>query len=92
MLCFGVSQTGGARLLVVATGMFWHPDSTGTYDELLTILDQQGLEVLDVEACEGFDGTRMRLPGDGHWNRDGHTFVAARVIEHIERHELLDDP
>ncbi len=39
-----------------------------------------------------WDGTRMRLPGDGHWNRDGHTFVAARVIEHIERHELLDDP
>ena len=84
-----VAAAGDAELLIVTTEMFWHPGSTGTYAELVAALKRRGHEVLDVESAEGFAGENMRLSGDGHWNRDGHAFVARRVIEHIERRGLL---
>ncbi len=87
-----LAAAGGARLLVVTTGMFWPADSAGTYQQLIARLRRQGHEVLDVEAAAGFAGERMRLPNDGHWNGEGHAFVAARVIEHIDRRRLLEPP
>ncbi len=65
---------------------FW---DYGTYEELLAALERRGFDVLDFEALEGFDDERMRLPNDGHWNGRGHAFVAARLIEHVERHWLV---
>jgi lysophospholipase L1-like esterase len=84
-----VAETGDADLLVAATGMYWRRESPGTYQELLAALARRGIDVLDVEAAEGFDGERMRLPDDGHWNGEGHAFVAGRIIEEIERRGLL---
>ena len=84
-----VAAAGGARLLVAATGMFWPPDSVGTYPQLIATLEQQGHEIVDVESSPGFVEERMRLPNDGHWNPEGHAFVAARLLDAIEDRELL---
>ena len=78
------SAAVGAELLVVATSMYWQADSAGSYEELLEVLRSQGHDVLDVEAAEGFDADSMRLSGDGHWNAEGHAFVASRVLARLE--------
>ncbi|MEM7350220.1 MAG: GDSL-type esterase/lipase family protein [Acidobacteriota bacterium] len=81
---------GGARLLLVTTPMYSSPDAPGTYAEFLITLRARGLQVLDVEALEGFSPEAMRLPNDGHWNSTGHAFVAARLTEMITEQALLD--
>ncbi len=80
----GESAAVGAELLIVATSMYWQADSAGTYEELLEVLRSQEHDVLDVEATEGFDADSMRLSGDGHWNAEGHAFVAMRVLERLD--------
>jgi len=83
------ATAGGARFLVVATGMFWSGGSPGTFEDLLTELTSRHFDILNIEADPGFQPQAMRLPGDGHWNAAGHDFVAKQILHFIERRELL---
>ena len=46
---------------------------------------------IDTTGDAEFDGARMNGP-DGHWNANGHRFVADRIGAAIERHRLLSAP
>jgi hypothetical protein len=38
----------------------------------------------------GFVPAEMLIPDDGHWNREGHEFVADRIKDFIESNRLID--
>ncbi len=83
------ATAGGARFLIVATGMFWSGGSPGTFEDLLAELTSRHFEILNIEADGAFRPQTMRLPGDGHWNAAGHEFVAKQILHVIERRKLL---
>jgi GDSL-like Lipase/Acylhydrolase family len=84
-----VAREAGARLAVVTTSRY-APSPAFPYDELVTGLRQRGLPVLDIDHAPGYDAGAMLIPGDAHWNANGHRFVAQQVMALIEEHHLLE--
>jgi hypothetical protein len=86
------AQARGARFLIVATDHWWNNPTEATYSDLVAALASQVLPVLDVESMPGFDRVSMLTPGDGHWNKAGHAFVAEQVADAIVAQALLGSP
>jgi hypothetical protein len=74
--------------MIVATDGFW--GTREPYAGFIRDLETDGCTVLDVISCAGYDGTRMTLPEDAHWNARGHRFVARKVHDFIVNRHLLD--
>lgn len=79
-----------AQFMIVMNSVYWSKYSAGTYKELVRELRDNRVYVLDVDTSAGYSKERMTIPGDGHWNKDGHRFVAERVLELIGEKKLLD--
>ena len=75
--------------MIVATDRWWNSPSGETYEDFISTLQKEGFLVLDVESMPGFDPEEMLIPNDGHWNQSGHEFVAEKIKELIETHQLL---
>jgi hypothetical protein len=76
----------------VATDRWWNNQSGETYASFLDTLRADGFVLLDVERLPGFEPDEMLIPQDGHWNQAGHAFVAARIQELIDSHQLFGQP
>ncbi len=84
-----ISETMGAKLLIVATDRWWNSPSGETYKDFIDTLNSEGFFVLDIEAVPGFDRGEMLIPGDGHWSAAGHEFVASKIKDFIDSNQLL---
>ena len=87
-----LAESREAKFMIVATDRWWNSSSEETYQEFVNIMQSEEFLVLDVEFMPGFDPEEMLIPDDGHWNRDGHEFVAEKIKALIETHQLLDQP
>jgi lysophospholipase L1-like esterase len=81
-----------AKFMIVTTDRWWDSHSTETYKDFINTLRTEGYLVLDVESMRGFDPEVMLIPNDGHWNQDGHKFVAEKIKALIESSQLLSLP
>ena len=85
------SETVNAQLMIVTNSIFWWPHQPGaTYEELVRALRDNYPYVLDIEASTGYSSEQMTIPHDGHWNQDGHRFVAEQILKFIEENRLLE--
>lgn len=87
-----IAESRKAKFMIVTTDRWWNYPSEATYEDFVTILQSKGFVVLDVESMSGFEAEEMIIPDDGHWNRDGHKFVANQIKDFIQRHQLIDQP
>ena len=87
-----IAQARNAEFMVVTTDRWWNSPSGKTYKDFIETLRTEGFLVLDVESMPGFDFEAMLIPGDGHWSQAGHEFVAAKIKDFIESHQLLAQP
>jgi hypothetical protein len=87
-----IAESRNAKFMIVATDRWWDDQSSETYEEFIDALQAEGFLVLDVESMPDFDPEAMLIPEDGHWSRAGHEFVAARIKDFIESHQLLIQP
>ena len=78
------ARSAGASFVVVASSQFWF-SPFGSHDRLIAELRGAGHDVIDVESEPGWNGDTMQIPGDGHWNANGHEFVSRLVGEWLER-------
>lgn len=78
-----------ARFLIVATDSWWNGPKGWTYADFLDELKAQGFVVLDVPSASGYQPGRMLIPDDGHWNPEGHEFVAELLSAYIKADTLL---
>ncbi|MDQ2693572.1 MAG: SGNH/GDSL hydrolase family protein [Chloroflexota bacterium] len=85
-----IAESQGARFMIVTTDRWWNHPSEETYEDLVSTMQTEGYLVLDVESMPGFASEAMLIPDDGHWNREGHEFVADRIQKFIKRHRLID--
>jgi hypothetical protein len=75
--------------MIVATDRWWNSPSGATYAEFIRTLQSEKFLVVDMEAMAGFDAEEMVIPDDGHWSKEGHEFVAEKIMELIETQQLL---
>jgi len=87
-----ISESMGARIMVVATDRWWNSPTGETYKDFINTLYSEGFLVLDVESTPGFDPGEMLIPDDGHWSPAGHEFVARKIKDFIESNQLLALP
>ena len=87
-----IAESKKAGFMIVATDTWWNGPSGATYADFIRTLQTEEFLVLDVEAMPGFDPAEMLIPDDGHWSREGHKFVADRIKDFIESHQLIDQP
>jgi hypothetical protein len=80
-------RKSAGRFMIVAGDGFW--DTREKYADFIHDLKAKGFSVLDVTSCSGYDGVRMKLPEDSHWNVSGHRFVAREIFNYIGDHGLL---
>lgn len=73
-----LSRDSGAAFVVVASRQYWFSPN-GSPDQLSQALRAAGHTVIDVEAEPGWQSDRMHIPGDGHWNAEGHAFASGRL-------------
>jgi hypothetical protein len=78
-----------AEFMIVATDEWWNGSSDETYPEFIDALRTEGFLVLDIESTPGWEPGEMIIPDDGHWNREGHEFVAEKIKVLIESNELV---
>jgi lysophospholipase L1-like esterase len=83
------AEARGAEFAILATDRWWNGPAGATYAGLLSELRTQQFEVLDVEAMPGFEPETMVIADDGHWNADGHQYVAERLEDLIRDRQLL---
>lgn len=84
-----IAESRNAKFMVVATDRWWNHPAEETYEDFVSTMQSEGFLVLDVESIRGFDPEKMLIPNDGHWNQSGHEFVAEKIKELIETHQLL---
>ena len=87
-----IAESKQAKFMIVTTDRWWNSPSNETYKDFIRTLRAEGFLVLDVETMPGFDPEVMLIPGDGHWNQDGHKFVAEKLKAFIENSQLLSEP
>ncbi|MCI0558735.1 MAG: GDSL-type esterase/lipase family protein [Nitrososphaera sp.] len=87
-----IAESKEAKFMIVATDRWWNGPTGETYQDFIDTLQTEGFLVLDVEAMPGFDPGEMLIPDDGHWSRTGHEFVAEKIKDLIESHQLLSQP
>jgi hypothetical protein len=86
-----VAETENAQLMIVTNSIFWWPHQLdATYEELVRALRDNYPYVIDIEASTGYSSAQMTIPHDGHWNQDGHRFVAEQLLKFIEENRLLE--
>jgi hypothetical protein len=86
----GVARDIDARLVVAVTVRYATPKVEAHYDELVGGLRQRGILTLDIDRAPGYRNDTLLIPGDAHWNRAGHRFVAEQLRTMIQDHHLLD--
>lgn len=86
------AESHNSKFMIVTTDRWWNYPSEDTYQDFVTVLQDKGFLVLDVESMPGFDREGMIIPDDSHWNRSGHKFAAKEINAFIERYQLLDQP
>ncbi len=86
------AESKDARFMIVATDRWWNGPAGSTYQDFIGTAQAAGHLVLDVEGAPGFDPDNMVIPADGHWNQAGHAFVADRIADLIQSHQLLPQP
>ena len=86
-----VVTTINARFMIVSVNKHWFVESDPTDREPLRILEDKGYDVLDIDERKGYSEHQMTIPDDGHWNKDGHTFVAQQLKTFIEQRALLEE-
>jgi lysophospholipase L1-like esterase len=84
-----IAESKKAKFMIVATDRWWNTSSRETYKDFINTLRTEGFLVLDVESMPGFDPEKMLIPDDGHWNSEGHEFVADKIKNLIESRQLL---
>ena len=85
------SEAVNAQLMIVTNSIFWLPHQPGaTYEELVLALRDNYPYVLDIEESTRYSSEQMTIPHDGHWNQDGHRFVAEQILKFIEENRLLE--
>lgn len=87
-----IAESREAKFMIVTTDRWWNHPARETYKDLVTTLQGEGFLVLDVESMPGFDPEDMLIPDDGHWSQSGHEFVAEKIKEFVETHQLLGQP
>ena len=87
-----IAESRKAKFMIVTTDRWWNYPTQDTYEDFVIRLQNEGFVVLDVESVPGFDPEVMIIPDDGHWNGDGHEFVANQVKDFIQRNQLIDKP
>ena len=87
-----IAESKEAKFMIVATDRWWNSPSGETYKDFIDTLQTEGFLVLDVESMPGFDPGEKLIPDDGHWSRAGHEFVAEKIKDLIESHQLLSQP
>ncbi len=76
----------GASLIVLANSDYWFSQPSGSYERLLAELRGAGHDAIGIESQPGWNSASMQIPGDGHWNAEGHAFVAAVLAERLRAH------
>lgn len=87
-----IAKSNKAEFMIVSTDKWWNGPSGTTYTDFISTLQTEEFLVLDVEAMPGFDPAEMIIPDDGHWNKEGHEFVADRIKDFIESKRLIEEP
>jgi len=87
-----IAESKEAKFMIVATDRWWNSPSGETYKDFIDTLQTEGFLVLDVESMPGFDPGEMLISDDSHWSRAGHEFVAEKIKDLIESHQLLSQP
>jgi hypothetical protein len=93
-----IANARDAGFMIAATRTFWMDampqgdgqPGAGTYQDLMERLRSDGHLLLELESSPEWAPDRMAIPGDGHWNRHGHEFVASELQRFIEEHRLLE--
>jgi len=84
-----IADTLPAKFMIVSTSKFWM--TTESYADFITALKADRFPVIDIESCKGYFDEQMELPGDTHWNKTGHRFVAKEIFQFISDKELFSD-
>jgi lysophospholipase L1-like esterase len=87
-----IAKARKAKFMIVITDRWWNYPTEDTYEDFVIRLQNEGFVVLDVESMTGFDPEVMIIPDDGHWNRDGHEFVAEKIKALIVKQEFISQP
>jgi lysophospholipase L1-like esterase len=87
-----ITESKEANFMIVTTDRWWNYPEADNYEDFVVLLENKGFLVLDVESLPGFDPDKMLIPDDGHWNKEGHEFVADRIKNLIESKRLIDQP
>lgn len=87
-----LAESKNAKFMIVSNDRWWNLTSEDTYEDFVAALQREGFLVLDVEAMPGFNRDAMLIPDDGHWNTQGHRFVAEQIANFLSSHQLLDAP
>ena len=83
-----VSSKVGSKFVVMSNSAYGLWDEF-SYEDFVSELKKKKFIVLDLEKLPGFDPSSMTLPGDAHWNKKGHAFVAESLLELIKQEGLL---
>ena len=95
-----MAQRDGASLVVLATDSLWtYPKSKEATDQGYHILvrkltEARGIPLIDLYDYVLRQGRRIedgRFALDGHWNVQGHQWVAEALLEYLERNQSVCD-
>ena len=85
-----VAAAGGARLAIVTNSIYWAPWPDGDYGDFVDELRQAGHLVLDIDSLPGYEKSRLQIPGDRHWNVEGHQLVGRGIGAWLKENQMLD--
>ncbi len=85
-----VAAAGGARLAIVTNSIYWAPWPDGDYEDFVDELRQAGHLVLDIDSLPGYEKSRLQIPGDRHWNVEGHQLVGRGIHAWLKENQMLD--
>jgi lysophospholipase L1-like esterase len=84
-----VAAAGGARLAIVTNSIYWAPWPDGNYSDFIDQLRLANYSVLDIDSLPGYEKSRLQIPGDRHWNVEGHQLVGRGIQLWIRENQLL---
>ncbi len=79
----------GARFLIISTSSYWISESFDTYEDFIRSLRENHFDILDLETIKGYNSDKNFIKGDGHWNKNGHLFVAEQVMAFLNENRIL---
>jgi lysophospholipase L1-like esterase len=84
-----VAAAGGARLAIVTNNIYWTRWPDGDYSDFVGQLRAAGYPVLDIDSLPEYEKSQLQIPGDRHWNVEGHQLIGRAIQEWISEKKLL---